>query len=116
MKARLRQWLVPIIGSTFISMAVAFEWLFNGPSIFVRYEASPLVVMDDFHGLQVGLVLFQGYGPSRYSGGYTDLGFEGHTLCTVPFSGFTVLFFLAGTITLVVGILWKFLRHEKVSG
>ncbi len=108
--------MVPLVGSACISMAVAFECLLNRPSMFVRYETPPLIVMDDWHGLQVGLVLFQGYGPSRYSPGYTDLGFEGHTLCTVPCGGFTVLFFLVGTVTFAVGILWKFLRHEKVSG
>ena len=116
MKARFRRWIAPLIGLSLISIAVAIEWLFNRPSVFVKYDPYPSIVFDDIHALQIDLIVFQGYGPSRYSGGYTELGFGGHTLCTVPFSSFTVLFFIVGVVTFVVASSCKRLHYGTVAG
>jgi len=114
MKASLRKWIVQLIGLSLIIAAVAFEWLFNRPGLFVKYEPTPLIVMDDFHE-QVSLVFLQMYGPSRYRSGFTEFSFHWHTLCALPFSGVTVLFFLLGAAILVVGAVGKYLHHETSS-
>jgi hypothetical protein len=115
-RATISKLIIPLVGVNLIAAAVGFEALLHRPVNGGNPGPAPLIVMDDFHDLQVGLVLFQGYGPSRYSGGFTRLGFEGHTLWTVPLSGYTVLLLFVGTVTLVVGIGRKCLQHEWKSG
>jgi hypothetical protein len=116
MRASIRKLIIPLVGVNLIAFAAGLECLFNRPVDGGNPGPAPMIVMDDFHDLQVGLVLFQGYGPSRYSRGFTKLGFEGHTLWTVPLSGYTVVLLVVGTATLVVGIGRKCLQHEWKSG
>jgi hypothetical protein len=55
----------------------------------------PLIVMDDFHDRQANLGILVGYGPSRYSGSFTSFEWGGRTLCTLPFSIYSVVMLLA---------------------
>ena len=76
MNARLREWIVPLIGISLISTAIVFEWLFNRLGVFVKYKTASGIIFDDIHGIQIDFALFQAYGPSPYSGGFTDIGTE----------------------------------------
>jgi len=113
MSPKLRLWIFLLIGLSLIGAAVVFEKCCNGP-IGGGIREPPWVVVEDVHGLQLDLVVLEGYRPSRRSGGFTCIGLEGRRpLCTLPFNGYTVVLFLLGALTLLLNLGYNLLPKPR---
>jgi len=97
-----------------MGLAIEADKVFNQPVGGGKPGPGPLVVMDDFHDLEMGLVFLKCYGPSRFGGRFTCVQWGKHTICTLPISGYTAIVLLAGTLTLLGSATLNFvLRHEN---
>ena len=117
MRAMLQHYRLPLLALAVMALALGGDWGFNRPVGGANQGPPPLIVMDDFHDLELGLVVLNSYGPSRYCRRFTCVEWGGHAICTLPISGYAVVVLLVSALALSAWTACKLVRrYENQTG